>query len=110
MDCLNCDTDDRRKTKRKKISYALAYKKKETSICANFAQRKGRPNMNTVLFICNINAVKKAVNVIAERMLLQLEAWSTQVMFKQFSRCVEWRERRCRCCARFARLARLIRC
>jgi hypothetical protein len=79
VQCLNSDTAEKRKTERNKVSDALAEQYKEAFIETNLQQGKGRPKAN------NISAAKKTVKMIAERVLLALEARATQLMFKEFT-------------------------
>lgn len=76
-DCLQHTSTDARKRERGKLSDHLSERYKEDFIRVNVAQGKGRPKAN------NISAAKKTVKMIAERVLLSLEARATQVMFKE---------------------------
>lgn len=77
--CLNYDTSETRKAERAKLSDNLAELYKEEFIKINLEQGKGRPKAN------NISAAKKTVKMIAERVLLALEARATQVMFSEIN-------------------------
>jgi CHY zinc finger len=75
--CLSFDAADVRKSERNKVSDSLADQYKEAFIRINIDQAKGRPKAN------NISAAKKTVKMIAERVLLALEARATQVLFSE---------------------------
>lgn len=75
--CLNYDTTESRKAERNKLSDNLSEQYKEEFISINVEQGKGRPKAN------NISAAKKTVKMIAERVLLALEARATQIMFSE---------------------------
>lgn len=76
-DCLQHTDAESRKTQRGRLSDRLSEQYKEEFIRVNLTQGKGRPKAN------NISAAKKTVKMIAERILLSLEARATQVMFKE---------------------------
>lgn len=76
-DCIQYIGTSERKAERAKRSDALSDKYKEEFVSINISEGKGRPKAN------NISAAKKTVRMIAERVLLQLEARATQVMFKE---------------------------
>lgn len=76
-DCLQHTNTDVRRTERGKVSDRLSEIYKEAFISVNMDEGKGRPKAN------NISAAKKTVKMIAERVLLSLEARATQVMFKE---------------------------
>lgn len=76
-DCLQHTDAESRKTQRSRLSDRLSEQYKEEFIRVNVTQGKGRPKAN------NISAAKKTVKMIAERVLLTLEARATQVMFKE---------------------------
>ncbi len=75
--CLEHMDVDVRKRERGKLSDSLSEQYKIEFIRINVASGKGRPKAN------NISAAKKTVKMIAERVLLSLEARATQVMFKE---------------------------
>jgi hypothetical protein len=77
--CLNFETSDIRRTERSIISDSISEKYKEAFIGINIEQGKGRPKAN------NISAAKKTVKMIAERVLLALEARATQLMFSEIA-------------------------
>lgn len=75
--CLSFDNLDQRKTERSKLADRISEIYKEEFVKINRAQGKGRPKAN------NISAAKKTVRMIAERILLSLEARATQNVFKE---------------------------
>lgn len=75
--CLEHMDVEVRKSERGKLSDRLSEQYKEEFIRINVVSGKGRPKAN------NISAAKKTVKMIAERVLLSLEARATQVMFKE---------------------------
>lgn len=76
-DCLALDSLDARKAERSNLADKISELYKEEFVRINRAQGKGRPKAN------NISAAKKTVRMIAERILLSLEARATQKLFKE---------------------------
>ena len=76
-DCLAIDNLESRRIARSDLADRISDLYKEEFVRVNKAQGKGRPKAN------NISAAKKTVRMIAERILLSLEARATQNMFKQ---------------------------
>lgn len=77
MLCLTFDNLEMRKAERSKMADQISEVYKEEFVRINRAQGKGRPKAN------NISAAKKTVRMIAERILLSLEARATQDLFKE---------------------------
>lgn len=75
--CTSFSSADQRKAERSKLADHISELYKEEFVRVNKAQGKGRPKAN------NISAAKKTVRMIAERILLSLEARATQIMFKE---------------------------
>lgn len=75
--CLTFDNLEQRKTERSKLADQISEIYKEEFVRVNTQQGKGRPKAN------NISAAKKTVRMIAERILLSLEARATQNLFKE---------------------------
>ena len=75
--CLTFDNLDQRKAERSKLADQISEIYKEQFVRVNKQQGKGRPKAN------NISAAKKTVRMIAERILLSLEARATQDLFKE---------------------------
>lgn len=76
-DCLAIDNLESRKIARSNLAERISDMYKEEFVRVNKAQGKGRPKAN------NISAAKKTVRMIAERILLSLEARATQNLFKE---------------------------
>lgn len=76
-ECLAIDNLDARKVARSTLADKISEIYKEEFVRVNKAEGKGRPKAN------NISAAKKTVRMIAERILLSLEAKATQHLFNE---------------------------
>lgn len=76
-ECLAIDNLESRKIARSNLADKISEIYKEEFVRVNKAEGKGRPKAN------NISAAKKTVRMIAERILLSLEAKATQHLFNE---------------------------
>ncbi|CAN8071575.1 unnamed protein product, partial [Agarophyton chilense] len=76
-DCLTISNDEQRRETRSQLAEKISELYKEEFIRVNKAQGKGRPKAN------NISAAKKTVRMIAERILLSLEARAQAALYKR---------------------------
>lgn len=76
-ECLAIDSLESRKSARSNLADKISEMYKEEFVRVNKAEGKGRPKAN------NISAAKKTVRMIAERILLSLEAKATQHLFNE---------------------------
>lgn len=76
-DCLSFENLESRKVARSNVAEKISEIYKEEFVRVNKLEGKGRPKAN------NISAAKKTVRMIAERILLSLEAKATQHLFNE---------------------------
>lgn len=77
LKCLSIDNLESRRVERTILAEKISESYKEEFVRVNKAEGKGRPKAN------NISAAKKTVRMIAERILLSLEAKATQSLFNE---------------------------